>query len=104
MDGTSLFDLALDVDDLAVAEAGGGADAGGDAEGLVAKIDDGDAVDLAKLGALGVNEEGTPQDLFLEAFPQLAQAPAAGGDGTLDLDFADALKALPAGQVVGLPQ
>jgi hypothetical protein len=31
-------------------------------------------------------------------------APAAGGDGTLDLDFADALKALPAGQVVGLPQ
>ena len=82
MDGARLFDLALYVDNFALTEAGGGADAGGGAEGVIAQGDDGQAVDLTQLGTLGVDEEGAAQYLLMQALAQLPQAPAAMAPST----------------------
>ena len=70
MDRAAELDFALDVDHLALAQPGGGGDARGLAEGEVAQIDHGQAVDLADLRAGGVDQQcraGLPPALVAQA-------------------------------------
>ncbi len=58
-------DLALDVHHATAAHVGFGRDAGGLAEGVVPDVEDGQAVDLAHLGSLKVDQEPAPVEHLL---------------------------------------
>ncbi|WP_051021944.1 hypothetical protein [Thioflavicoccus mobilis] len=60
------LDLALDVDHLALAQAHPDGDAAGMTEGEVAKGHDGQAIDLADLFAVGVDQDGAAGRLLAQ--------------------------------------
>ncbi len=69
MDGAREFDLPLDVDDFALSQPDTSRYAAGAAERKVPELIDRQAVDLADLGALGVQEDRAFFDLVLHPFP-----------------------------------
>lgn len=57
------LDFALDVDDFAIADPGGGGDAHRVGEAAVAELHDGQPIDLTDVAAGGVRQQGAAQDL-----------------------------------------
>ena len=72
--GAAQLDLALDVDDLAVAQARGGGDARRLAEGEVAELEHRQAVDLADPLAVGVDQQVSAQDRLVHPLAQAVGA------------------------------
>ena len=94
--------LALDVQHLAAAQAHPRGDATGLAEGELAELQHGEPVHLPYRLAVGVDEQGLPQDLLLAALAHPVGAPGLGVDGPLHVPGADLVPPFLAGPVVGL--
>ena len=77
MDGAAQFDLALDVDQHAAAEPGGGRDTGWLCKGEPAKLEHRQAVDLPHLLAAGIDVQYPAQNGLVRALAQTV--------GTMDL-------------------
>ena len=96
--------LALDIDDLALADADPRGDPARLAEGEAADLEHGEPVDLADHRAAGVDRDGAAADLLLGALAHPVQAPDLGVHGVLHLGGADRRAARLPGPVIGLAQ
>ena len=93
MDGPAKIHLALDVHHVAFADMDGGGDARGLAEGEITHRQHRQTVDLADLGAVGVDQEGAALDLLLQPLAHARGAVDLMVDGLLDVGGADHLVA-----------
>src|SRR5690606_36484194 len=89
MDRAAELDLALDVDDLAVADPHVGRDAGRLAELKAAQAEHRKAVDLTDLRARSVDQEIVALDFFLKLFAQTIDTPRLRVDGFLHVPALD---------------
>jgi hypothetical protein len=81
MQRAAQLDLALDVDDLAGAEADAGGDAHRAPESEVGKVDHRQAVHAAHGGAVRVHQQRAVEHRLQRALAQAVEAPLARGDG-----------------------
>ncbi len=102
MNGAAHVDLALDVDHIAAPHAHRCRDARSLAEGVVAQLQHGEAIDLADGVACGLDEDGFAQHLVLHEPGNTVEAENLGVDGLVDMLGADALRAGFVSPVVGL--
>ena len=70
---------------LAATDARGCTDAGRAAEGMITRLDHHQAIDLAELATLGVDQDGVAQDSLVQAGAELVNATNLGVYGLLDL-------------------
>ena len=77
--------LALDVDDLAVAQPRGGRDAGGKGKRIVAGHAHGQSVDLPDRLAVRVDEQVPAQDRFVDLLADAIGPPHLAVQGLLDM-------------------
>ena len=102
MDVAAKVYLALDIQYLAVTQAGSGGNAGGPAEGVISQQVDRQAVYLAYDTAAGGHQHDLPQDALVGLFPELVKAVYRGHCGCCDVLCRDGAGAALAGAEVAL--
>src|SRR5260370_40873671 len=104
MERPAELDFALDIDDLAAAEADLSGDAARSAKRECAEADDRETVDLADLLAIGLDADRLAADFFLHAPVDAVAATYLRIDRRLHLRLADDLFAGISGKLVGFLQ